>query len=173
MIDDRMVEAINKQINAELWSAYIYYSMAQWLEAQELPGMARWMQAQTREEMFHADKFARFVNERGGTVTLSAIPDPQTEWESPKAVFEHALEHEQWVTGNINGLMDLAIEINDHATKNFLVWYVDEQVEEEANVGNVVGMLKRAGDSPNLLFMLDRELGTRVFTLPATAAAQE
>lgn len=167
MIDERMNEAINKQINAELLSAYIYYSMAQWFESQDLPGMAQWMNAQTQEELFHADKFARYVNERGGRVKMQAIDGPPTEWASPEAAFQHALEHEQWVTGNINGLMDLAIELNDHATRNFLVWYVDEQVEEEANVGNVLGMLKRAGDSPNLLFMLDRELGARVFTPPA------
>lgn len=167
MIDERMNEAINRQINAELLSAHIYYSMAQWFESQDLPGMARWMYAQTQEEMFHADKFARYVNERGGRVLMEAIDAPPTEWDSPEAVFAHALEHEQWVTGNINKLMDLAIEINDHATKNFLIWYVDEQVEEEANVGGVLGMLKRAGESPNLLFMLDRELGARVFAPPA------
>lgn len=168
MIDERMNEAINKQINAELLSAYIYYSMAQWFEAEDLPGMAQWMYAQTQEEMFHAHKFANYVNERGGRVVMSAIDEPPTEWDSAEAVFQHALEHEQWVTGNINNLMDLAIEINDHASKNFLIWYVDEQVEEEANVGGVLAQLKRAGDNPNALMMLDRELGARVFTPPAT-----
>jgi len=169
MMDERMNEAINKQINAELLSAYIYYAMAQWFQSQDLPGMAQWMNAQTLEELFHADKFARYINERGGQVLLDAIDAPGTEWDSPEAAFAHALKHEQWVTSNINGLMDLAIEVNDHASRNFLVWYVDEQVEEEANVGNVLAMLKRAGDSPNLLFMLDRELGARVFTPPAAA----
>jgi len=167
MIDERMNEAINKQINAELWSAYIYYSMAHWLEAEDLPGMAQWMHAQTLEEMFHADKFARYVNERGGRVLLDAIDAPETEWASPMAIFEHALEHEQWVTSNINGLMDLAIELNDHASKNFLVWYVDEQVEEEDHVGGVLAQLRRIGDSPNALYMLDKELGARVFTPPS------
>lgn len=169
MIDDRMCEAINNQINAELLSAYIYYSMAQWFEDQDLPGMAQWMYAQTQEEMFHADKFARYVNERGGRVLMQGIDEPPTDWDSPAAVFEHALKHEQWVTGNINKLMDLAIEINDHASKNFLVWYVDEQVEEEANVGAVLAQLKRAGDNPNALYMLDKELGARVFAPPASA----
>jgi len=167
MIDERMNEAINKQINAELLSAYIYYSMAQWFEAEDLPGMAQWMYAQTQEEMFHADKFGRYVNERGGRVLMDAIDAPRTEWESPMAVFQHALEHEQWVTGNINNLMDLAIEINDHASKNFLVWYVDEQVEEEDHVGGVLAQLRRIGDSPNALYMLDKELGARAFTPPA------
>ncbi|MGI5817951.1 MAG: ferritin [Armatimonadota bacterium] len=168
MIDERMNEAINDQVNAELLSAYIYYSMAQWFDSEDLPGMAQWMYAQTQEEMFHADKFARYINERGGRVVLQAIDGPPTEWDSPVAVFQHALEHEQWVTGNINNLMDIAIEINDHASKNFLVWYVDEQVEEEAHVGGVLAQLKRAADSPNALMMLDRELGARVFTPPAT-----
>ncbi|MBD3292154.1 MAG: ferritin [Armatimonadia bacterium] len=167
MIDERMNEAINKQINAELLSAYIYYSMAQWFEGEDLPGMAAWMYAQTQEEMFHAHKFANYVNERGGRVVMAAIDEPQTEWDSPVAVFEHALEHEQWVTGNINGLMDLAIEINDHASKNFLVWYVDEQVEEEDNVGGVLAKLERVADSPNGLYMLDKELGARSFAPPA------
>ncbi len=167
MIDDRMCEAINNQINAELLSAYIYYSMAQWFESQDLPGMAQWMYAQTQEEMFHADRFARYVNGRGGRVLLQAIDAPPTDWDSPQAVFQHALEHEQWVTGNINNLMDLAIEINDHASKNFLMWYVNEQVEEEDNVGSVLAQLKRIGDSSNALYMLDKELGARSFSPPA------
>ncbi len=169
MIDERMNEAINDQINAELLSAYIYYSMAQWFEDQDLPGMAQWMYAQTQEEMFHADKFARYINERGGRVVMQAIDEPPTEWDSPVAVFEHALEHEQWVTGNINDLMDLAIELNDHASKNFLIWYVDEQVEEEDNVGGVLAQLKRAGDNPNALMRMDRELGARSFSPEAQA----
>lgn len=167
MIDDRMCEAINNQINAELLSAYIYYSMAQWFESQDLPGMAQWMYAQTQEEMFHADKFARYVNGRSGRVLLQAIDAPPTDWDSPQAVFQHALEHEQWVTGNINNLMDLAIEINDHASKNFLMWYVNEQVEEEDNVGTVLAQLKRIGDNSNALYMLDKELGARSFSPPA------
>jgi ferritin len=167
MIDERMCEAINKQINAELLSAYIYYSMAQWFESEDLPGMAQWMYAQTQEEMFHANKFASYINERGGRVIMGAIDEPQSDWDSPEAVFQHALEHEQWVTGNINDLMDLAIEINDHASKNFLVWYVDEQVEEEDNVGGVLAQIQRAGDNPNALMMMDRELGARSFTPPA------
>ncbi|MFO8082379.1 MAG: ferritin [Armatimonadota bacterium] len=167
MIDERMNEAINDQINAELWSAYIYYAMGQWFEDQDLPGMAQWMYAQTQEEIFHADKFAHYVNERGGRVVMKAIEAPQEEWDSPVAVFEHALEHEQMVTGRINDLVDLAIEINDHASRNFLAWYVDEQVEEEDNVGGVLAQVKRAVDSPNALMMMDRELGSRVFTPPA------
>jgi len=168
VIDDRMVEAINDQINAELWSAYIYYSMAAWLEDNDLPGMAAWMKAQAQEEMFHADKFFSFVTERGGKVVLTAIEAPETEWESPLAVFEHAYEHEQWVTSNINALVDLAIELKDHATNNFLQWYVAEQVEEEDNTSTVAQQIRMVEGTASL-FMLDRELGARVFTPPAAA----
>jgi len=165
-MEQKMVDAINRQINAELWSAYIYYSMAAWLEDNDLPGMGAWMKAQTQEEMFHADKFFSFVVERGGKVVLTAIQAPETEWESPLAAFEHAYEHEQWVTGNINALVDLAIELKDHATSNFLQWYVAEQVEEEDNTSRVAQQIRTVEGAASLL-MLDRELGTRVFTPPA------
>ncbi|MGD9494888.1 MAG: ferritin [Armatimonadota bacterium] len=169
-MDQRMVDAINKQINAELWSAYIYYAMAAWFEENDLPGMANWMKVQVQEELFHADKFFNFVAERGGRVVLSPIADPGKDWDSAAAVFEHAYQHEQWVTSNINGLMDLAIELKDHATASFLQWYVDEQVEEEANTSKVAQQLRMVEGSASL-FMLDKELGARVFT-PPTAAAQ-
>ena len=165
MIDDRMADAISKQINAELYSAYIYYSMSAWLDDQGLGGMAAWMKAQTQEEIFHADKFFNYLCERGGRVKLEAIEAPQAEWESATAVFEHAYEHEQLVTRLINDLMDLAIELKDHASAQFLQWYVEEQVEEEANSSTIaeqVAMVEGTGQ----MLMLDRELGTRVFTPP-------
>lgn len=168
MIDERMVEAINDQINAELYSAYIYYSMSAWLDDAGLGGMSSWMKAQTQEELFHADKFFNYVCERGGRVKLSAIEAPQEAWDSATAVFEHAYEHEQFVTGRINELMDLAIELKDHATVQFLQWFVEEQVEEEANSSTIaeqVAMVEGTGQ----MLMLDRELGTRVFTAPVSA----
>ncbi|MGC9318059.1 MAG: ferritin [Armatimonadota bacterium] len=173
MIDERMAAAINDQINAELYSAYIYYSMSAWFEEQNLPGMAQWMKAQTQEELFHADKFFNYLTERGGRVVMKAIDEPQTEWDSPLAVFEHAYEHEQYVTGRINDLVDLAIELKDHATNQFLQWYVEEQVEEEASADEVVQQLKRIGDSANALYMLDREMGARTFAPPADGEEEE
>ncbi len=167
MIDERMVEAINEQINAELYSAYIYYSMAAWLEDQGLDGMARWMKAQTQEELFHADKFFNYVCERGGRVELTAIEGPPTEWDSATAVFEHAYEHEQYVTSRINDLVDLAIELKDHATTQFLQWYVKEQVEEEDNTSTIAEQVKMVEGTGQML-MLDREMGARVFTPSAT-----
>lgn len=171
MIDDRMVEAINDQINAELYSAYIYYAMSAWLDDEGLGGMSRWMKAQTQEELFHADKFFNYVCERGGRVELKAIDGPQREWDSASAVFEHAYEHEQFVTGRINALMDLAIELKDHATVQFLQWFVEEQVEEEDNTSTIaeqVAMVEGTGQ----MLMLDREMGARVFTPPASGAEE-
>lgn len=168
MIDERMREAINKQINAELYSAYLYLSMATYFEHQGLPGFANWMYVQNQEETFHAMKFLRYLVERGGRVELDTIAAPPRDWESPLAVFEHVCQHEQHVTALINELVDLSEEVKDRATFNMLQWFVGEQVEEEANAEALVGSLRLAKDAPTALFMLDRELATRVFTPPAT-----
>ncbi len=166
MLSEKIQDAINKQIVAETYSAYLYWSMAAYFESANLPGCAQWMKAQVQEELFHAAKFFNFVAERGGRIKLDAIDAPPTEWDSPLAVFEHAYQHEQKVTGLINDLVDLAVEERDHATRNFLGWYVDEQVEEEASADGVVQKLRLLGDAPGGLFMLDREVGQRVFTMP-------
>ncbi|UCG58223.1 MAG: ferritin [Phycisphaerales bacterium] len=166
MISKKMVEALNDQINAELYSAYLYLSMEAYFESKNLTGFAKWMRAQTQEEVVHAMKIYDFVNERGGRVALKAIEQPPTEWKSPLAAFEAAYKHEQLVTGLINNLVNLAVAEKDHATNSFLQWFVDEQVEEETSVDNVVQNLKMAQDAPGALFMLDRELGQRVFTPP-------
>lgn len=167
-MDQKMVDAINDQINFELYSGYIYYSMAAYLDDLGLPGMTKWMIAQTQEEMFHAHKMFGYLAERGERVELKAIAGPATSWDSPLAAFENALEHEKIVTGRINNLVDMALELKDHATANFLQWYVAEQVEEEASVGEAVDKLRLIGESGNALFMLDKELAARVFTMPAS-----
>jgi len=169
MLSEKIQDAINKQIVAETYSAYLYWSMAAYFDSVNLAGCAQWMKAQVQEELFHAAKFFNFVVERGGRIKLDAIDAPPTEWDSPLAVFEHARQHEQKVTGLINGLVDLAVEERDHATRNFLGWYVDEQVEEEASADGVVQKLRLLADAPGGLFMLDREVGQRVFTMPASA----
>jgi len=166
MLSEKIQDAINKQIVAETYSAYLYWSMAAYFESVNLAGFGQWMKAQAQEELFHAAKFFNFVAERGGRVLLGAVDAPPTEWDSPLAVFEHAYQHEQKVTGLINGLVDLAVEERDHATKSFLDWFVDEQVEEESSADGVVQKLKLMGDAPGGLFMLDRELGQRIFTMP-------
>ena len=169
MISRKMEEALNEQLNAELYSAYLYLSMEAYFESINLPGFANWMRAQTQEELMHAMKIYDFVNERGSRVILQSIAQPPTEWESPLAVFEATYKHEQKVTGLINNLVNLAVEEKDHATNSFLQWFVKEQVEEEDNVSTVLGQLKLIKDSPQALYMMDKELGQRVFTPPAAA----
>jgi ferritin len=156
-----MQAALNKQINAELHSAYIYLSMAAYFEDKNLTGFAHWMRVQAKEELGHAMKFFDFIVERRGRVLLEPVAAVPIEWASPLAVFENALAHEQKVTGLIHGLVNLAIEERDHAANSFLQWFVDEQVEEEASADAIVQQLKLAGDSGVALLMLDRELGAR------------
>lgn len=166
MLSEKMEKAINNQINAEIYSSYLYMSMAAWFEGRQMPGFAHWMKVQAQEEMTHALKFYGFVNERGGKVVMQAIAGPPTDWDTPLAVLQAVAEHEAKVTGLINGLMDLALELRDHASTSFLQWFVDEQVEEESNVADAVGQLKLAEGAPAGILMLDKEMATRVFTMP-------
>jgi len=126
-----------------------------------LDGFANWMYAQAHEELMHSMKFYEFINRRGGRVTLSSIDSPPTQWDSPVAVFEDTLKHEQKVTDLINDLVEVAIKERDHATQIFLQWFVTEQVEEEENVGGVLEQLKLLGEAKGGLFMMDRELSKR------------
>lgn len=166
MLKPRMQDALNEQINKEYYSAYLYLSMSSYFESVNLSGFAKWMNAQYQEEIQHVLKFFRYIVERGGRVLLQPIEGPPTEWDSPLAAFEAAYGHEVLVTGLINDLVDLAVAEYDHATNNFLQWFIEEQVEEEASTDGVVQQLKLAGDGGGL-FLLDRELGQRVFTPPA------
>jgi ferritin len=166
-----MEKALNEQVNAELFSAYLYLSMEAYFKSLNLNGFANWMRVQTQEEIMHAMKIYDFIDERGGRITLKAIGGPDTEWDSPLAAFEAVYKHEQKVTGLINNLVNLAIEEKDHATNTFLQWFVNEQVEEESSADQMVQQLKMIDKSPGGMFMLDRELGQRVFTPPATEGA--
>ena len=171
MISKKVEKAFNSQINAEMYSAYLYLSMAAYFESENLNGFASWMKVQAQEEMTHAMKFYSFINERGGRVTLDAIEAPQKKWTSPLAAFEGAYKHEQKVTGLIDGLVETAKAEKDHASEIFLQWFVTEQVEEEASADEIVQKLKLMADAPGGLFMLDREMGQRTFT--AGAAEEE
>ncbi|WP_457570628.1 ferritin [Desulfovulcanus sp.] len=166
MLSKTMEKALNDQVNAEFYSSYLYLSMSAYFQGLNLSGFASWMKAQAQEELFHAMKFYNYIHERGGKVVLQAIEAPPTEWDSPLAAFEAALAHEQKVTHLINDLVNLAIEEKDHATNNFLQWFVSEQVEEEDSVGEVVNKIKLIGQASGGLFMLDRDLGQRTFTMP-------
>ncbi len=170
MISEKIQEALNEQLNAELYSSYLYLSMSAYFQDINLGGFANWMRVQAQEEVVHAMKFYDFVNERGGRVILKSVEGPPKEWESPLAVFEAGYEHEQKVTGLINNLVELALGEHDHATNIFLQWFVSEQVEEEDNANTVVQKIKLMGDAKGGLFMLDRELGQRTFTPPAESS---
>lgn len=164
MISDKMISAINEQINKELFSEYLYISMQAWLADQNLDGMASWMDAQAQEEHFHAMKFFNYLIERGAKVKLTAIAAPAVDFKSPLKAFQEALDHEKFISKSINELMDLAIKEKDHATKSFLQWFIDEQVEEEASVDRIVNMLKMVGEHGHGIMMIDRELAQRTFT---------
>ncbi|MBW1701958.1 MAG: ferritin [Deltaproteobacteria bacterium] len=167
MLNEKMERALNGQINAEMYSAYLYLSMSAYFESISLRGFASWMKVQAQEEMVHAMKFYAFINERGGRVILKSIEAPATEWASPLAAFEGVSQHEQKVTALINDLVELASKEHDYASGIFLQWFVTEQVEEEDSANEVVQKIKLMGDAKGGLFMLDRELGQRVFTPPA------
>ena len=165
-MDIKMQKAINDQLNFELYSSYIYLSMSSYLKSLNLNGFANWMEIKVQEEVAHAMKFYNFLHERGGNVEFQEIPKPKTEWDSPLAVFQNALEHEKIVTSRINKLVDLALELKDHATNAHLQWFISEQVEEESNALGIVQQIEMAKDAPSGMFMLDRELGQRVYTPP-------
>jgi ferritin len=171
MISRKMQDAFNQQLNAELYSAYLYLSMSAYFESMNLKGFANWMRCQVQEEMVHAMKFYSFIHDRGGRVVVSAIEGPPVKWNSPLKVFEDTYKHEQKVTSLINKLVDLAIKEKDHAAGTFLQWFVTEQVEEEASADAVAQKLKLAGGQGAALFMIDAELATRVFTMPTAQAA--
>ena len=171
MMSQKMQDALNAQINAEWYSSYLYLAMCSYFTSVNLVGMSTWMRVQTQEEMFHGIKMYDFINERGGRAILQAIEQPPADWSSALAVFENSLAHEQKVTALINNLVDLSMAERDHATTIFLQWYVTEQVEEEANASGIVSKLKMIGHDASSLFALDQELGQRVFTMPAPAAA--
>jgi ferritin len=161
----------NQQVKFELESAYLYLSMAAWFDGEGLAGMARWMRAQTQEEVTHAMRFVKHIRDRGGEVKLLALAEPQQKWDSALAAFEAAYKHEQFITGRINLLAKLSRENSDFASQSMLQWFVDEQVEEEETALGVVQKLKLvAGDGRGLL-MLDNELGTRSFVLAPELAA--
>jgi ferritin len=174
MLNPKIQTAFNQQINAELFSEYLYLSMAAHFESESLRGMANWMRIQAGEERMHAMKFYQFILDRGGKVALTQIDAPKTAWNSPLDAFEDAYKHELKVSGLINNLANLTIEEKDHAAHQFLQWFVTEQVEEEANAQLIVDQLKLVGDNGVAIYMLDQELAKRVPTTApgaATAAA--
>ena len=161
MLEAKMRDALNKQINAELYSSYLYLSMAAWFESLSLKGFAHWMRVQAKEEQGHGMKFFDHVLERGGKIELKAIEAPPKSWQNPLAAFKAVAAHEAKVTGLINALADQAAGLRDHATSTMLHWFISEQVEEEANAAEIVAKLEMIGESSGGLFALDHQLAKR------------
>ncbi len=164
MISERMTKELNKQINAELFSSYLYLSMAAYFENAGFKGFAAWMRAQSQEEYDHAMKFYDYLTDVGGRIELEAIEKPKTDWTSPLEVFEAAKEHEIYVTNLINNLVAVSVEEKDYATNIFLQWFVTEQIEEVATVSEIIDKFKMIGDRKESLYFLDKELGERQTT---------
>ena len=161
MISKTIETALSRQVNRELYSAYLYLAMSSYFETVSLKGFAKWMRLQGKEERVHAMKIYDYVVARGGKVTLQDIEAPKGRWASAGKVFEDAYAHEQKVTGMINDLVDLARKENDHATFEMLQWFVKEQVEEEEHASDILNQIRIVGDVPGHLFYLDHQMGKR------------
>ena len=170
MIADKIVTALNDQIQAEAESAYLYFAMSAWFQNNSFDGMAQWMRSQAVEEMGHAQRFMNHILDRGGKVTLLPLGIKKTEWKSALEAFQDALAHEKYITSRINDLVDLSYELKDRASRSFLEWFVNEQVEEEAVASKVVDDLSLIGDNGHGILMIDRELGQRQVTIPMATA---
>jgi ferritin len=169
MISEKMAQALNEQVNKEMYSAYLYMSMSSHSNHIGLKGFANWFMVQYHEEMLHAMKLFEYIGRQGGKAKVAAIKEPPSEWASPLEMFEKTLEHEKFVTRSINDLMDLAIAERDHASQIFLQWYVTEQIEEEENDNDIIAKLRLVGSGAagnNGLFLLDKELAARMTTVP-------
>lgn len=167
MLRDKVCAKLNDQMNFELYSAYIYLSMAAYFESVSLKGFAHWMKAQAHEEMAHVMRFFNYIHDRRARARLDAIDAPTAQWDSPLAAMKNAYDHECIVSDRINGIVSLTLEEQDHSTAAFLQWFVNEQIEEEANADEVVQKLKLVGDNPSGLFLLDTDLNKRVLNLAA------
>ena len=161
MISKTMEAALNRQVNAEFYSAYLYLGMSAYFESANLKGFAKWMRVQAKEEQAHAIRIYDYLIARGGKITLAAIEAPRAKWTSAGKVFEETYAHEQKVTGMIHDLVDLATKEKDHATFEMLQWFVKEQVEEEQNASEILSQITTVGDIVGHLFWLDHQLGKR------------
>ena len=164
MLDVKLLEMLNNQVNAEMASGYLYLSMATYFEEQDLPGFANSLRVHAEEELEHAMRFCDYIIRKGGRVTLLAIEEPKNEWNSTLEVYEEILAHEELVTSLINDIADLAIELKDHATNQFIQWFIEEQVEEEELAHEDLRKVKLAQQSTQVLYMLDKEYGEMTFS---------
>ncbi len=170
MISPKLQDALNAQINAEFWSAYLYLSMSMYFQSEGRPGFANWFKVQFQEEQAHAEIFMNYLNSRGGRVQLAPIEAVPTHWESALDVYKETLAHEEKVTAMINNLYAIAEAEHDYATRGKLDWFVSEQVEEEETARDLIDRLKLVGDNGLALYTIDQELATRTYTVPAPLA---
>ncbi len=173
MLNQEVEKALNAQINAEFWSAYLYLSMSMHFAHEGYAGIANWYMVQFKEEQAHATIFMNYVNSRGGKVVLAPIAEVDSEWENPLAAFTATLAHEQKVTALINALYATATNANDYATQNMLQWFIKEQVEEEENARDYIDALKKIGDNGYGLYMFDKELAARTYVIPTPLTGKE
>ena len=166
MINEKLQEAFNDQINKEFYSEYLYLAMKVYFQELNLQGFVNWFDVQVQEEHAHAMGMLNYLNERGGKIDLRVIEKPELEGTCPLTMFEQVLRHEEYVTSRINHVMDVAEEVKDRAAMHLLDWYIKEQVEEEANVGGVLATLRLIGDDKKALLILDKDLATRTFVAP-------
>ncbi len=161
MASKKMFDALNKQINEEMYSSYIYLSMAAYFESINLPGFASWMEAQSQEELAHVMRFYKYIHDRDGRVVLGPINEPPVKWKSAHDAFNAAYEHEKYISSCVGKLVDLSNKEKDHATHNFLQWFVNEQIEEEATAKGIVDQLEFVESDKVALYHMDRELAAR------------
>ena len=166
MLGEKLTKSLNEQINAEYYSAYLYHSMSACMERVALKGVANWLFVQAKEEMAHGINIYQYILDRDAMPVLSAIQQPPTSFADIKGIFEAVLEHEQKVTGLINAIASLAMRENDHACYQFIMWYVNEQVEEESNASDILGKIQLIGNDTGLLLTLDSELAARMYVNP-------
>ncbi|WP_251859565.1 ferritin [Clostridium sp. Marseille-Q2269] len=171
MLSEKLLKALNDQINFEFYSSYTYLAMASYAESEDLAGFANFFRIQAQEEIFHAMKFYDYVNQMGGRIILEKIDQPKVEYKTILECFEDGFNHEKIVTNRVYNLTDIATEEKEHATISLLKWFIDEQVEEENNFNTIIRKLRRSESNPAVLYMLDDELATRVFTPPTNIGA--
>lgn len=172
MLNNKITDAINAQINAELWSAYLYLSMGMQFDAEGRTGIANWFKIQFKEEQAHAEIFMNYLNSRGARVVLKPIDAVPTEWKCPLCAFKDTLAHEEKVTALINNIYAIAEAEHDYATRGMLDWFVKEQTEEEETAKNLIDRLELIGDNGLGLYMFDQELAARVYNVPAPLATK-
>ena len=173
MISQKLHDAINAQINAELWSAYLYLAMSLDAESKGYKGVANWFYIQFQEEQAHARIFMNYLNSRDAKVELLPIESVPSTWNSVLDMYKHTLEHEKKVTSLINNLAAIANEDRDFASINRLVWFIDEQVEEEESAREMIASFEAVEDNKYGMYMLDKELATRVYNVPSPLATAE